>query len=105
MFDGDGELIREEGVEEGVPAPVTPVYQADPEEQLQLEADAAAAHASKVEADRQLQEDEDARELMRAEQEEVIAQAAIAASAKQNAEEWTIESTSQQFKHQQKLKP
>ena len=103
FFEKGGMDFEEEGGGDGVPAPTTPLPQADLASSLQMEEDAFAAHAATVAASQQIQDDEDAKAILAAEYEEAIAQAALEASAKQNIAEWQIEGPSQAASNQVKF--
>ena len=85
---------------EGLLAPASPIPQVDDADRQQLEADAAASHAAWRGATQKHQEDEDAIELLRAEQEEAVALAAVQESAKQSCEEWTVAGSSMHFQNE-----
>ena len=104
IFNDEGDLAEEGKTEEGEqPAPLTPVHHMGEDEAKQMEEDAAAASAAQIQAEVQEMEDSEGKELLKCMQEEELAQAALAANAKQQQEEWTIESSGQEYRNRTKF--
>ena len=104
FFNDAGDLAEEEKTGEGEqPAPLTPIHRAGEDEARQMEADAAAASAAQLQAEAQDMEDVEEKELLKCMAEEALAEAALAANARQQQEEWTIESSGLGYRNRMKF--